>query len=99
MLSWMLFAITDLSQIATYLGRLFPFFGGEWLPISDFLRLGQQFGLFIVLGILVSTSWFMRCWDHIRQTRWGTILLLILFWLGVYYLSAGLNDPFLYFSF
>lgn len=98
MLSWMLFAITDLSQIATYLGRLFPFFG-EWLPITDFLRLGQQYGIFLVLGILVSTSWFMRCWDNIRQTRWGTITLLVLFWLSVYCLSAGLNDPFLYFSF
>jgi len=99
MLSWMLFAITDLSQIAVYLSRLFPFFAGEMLPGADFLRLGEQYGLFVVLGILVSTSWFMRAWDHIRQTRWGTIVLVVLFWLAIYYLSAGLNDPFLYFSF
>lgn len=99
MLSWMLFAITDLAQIAVYLSRLFPFFSGTMLSAFDFLRLSEQYGLFVVIGICVSTARFMRVWDHIRQTRWGTIILLVLFWLAIYYLSTGLNDPFLYFSF
>ncbi len=99
LLSWLLFAITDLTQIGVYLGQLFPFFGAGALPLDDFLRLGQQYGVFVVLGILVSTSGFMRIWDRIRQTKWGAVILLLLFWLSVYVLSAGLNDPFLYFSF
>lgn len=99
MLSWMLFAITDVSQIVSYLGRLFPFFGAEAIPITDFLRLGQQYGLFLGLGVLVSTAWFMRAWDKWRCSSWMNVVLLALFWLAVYYLSAGLNDPFLYFSF
>lgn len=99
MLSWMLFAITDITQIPNYLARLFPFFGGEPIAMSDFLRLGQQYGIFIGLGVLASTSWFMRGWDRLRSSRWSTAILFVLFWLAIYYLSAGLNDPFLYFSF
>ena len=99
MLSWMLFAITDLSQIACYISRLFPFFGGAAVSAADALRLGKQYGLFLLLGSFLSTSWFVRWWDKIRQTKWGTMLLFLAFWLVVYCLSAGLNDPFLYFSF
>jgi alginate O-acetyltransferase complex protein AlgI len=99
MLSWMLFAISDVSQIVCYFSKLFPVFGTMDIPATDFLRLGKQYGLFVMIGIAVSTTWFMRWWDKIRQTRWGTILLIVIFWLAVYYLSAGLNDPFLYFSF
>lgn len=98
LLSWMLFAITDLSQIGCYISRLFPLFG-EQVYATDFLRLGKQYGLFMLIGIAASTTWFMRWWDKVRQTNWGTIFLFFIFWLAVYYLSAGLNDPFLYFSF
>lgn len=99
MFSWVLFAIPELSQIGVYFGRLFPFFGGQVLPVADFLRLAKQYGLFVLIGILLSTSYFMRWWDKLRQTRWGTIILFLVFWFAVYDLSAGLNDPFLYFSF
>lgn len=99
MLSWMLFAIPDMSQIGYYISHLFPLFGTIEVPPADFFRLAKQYGLFVVIGITVSTALFMRWWDKIRQTRLGTIILFLIFWLSVYYLSAGLNDPFLYFSF
>jgi alginate O-acetyltransferase complex protein AlgI len=99
MMSWMLFAIPDIAQIGCYFTRLFPFFGGSVLHAGDFIRLGGQYGLFVVIGIVVCTAWFMRWWDKIRQTTWGTMILFGIFWVAVYYLSAGLNDPFLYFSF
>lgn len=99
MLSWMLFAITDLSQIAVYFGRLFPFFGAELLPTSDFMRLGAEYLPFLLMGALACTAWFMRSWDKLRVSRFATPVLFLLFWLSVYCLTAGLNDPFLYFSF
>lgn len=99
MMSWMLFAIPDISQICCYFTRLFPFFGSYHASAVDFLRYAQEYGLFLMIGVVVSTGWFMRWWDKIRQTNWGTMILFGVFWLAVYYLSAGLNDPFLYFSF
>lgn len=99
LLSWMLFAITDLSQIATYLGRLFPFFSGSSVSFADFLRLGMEYWPFLLGGVLASTARFIRIWDKVRTTRWAVPVFFLLFWLSIYCLSAGLNDPFLYFSF
>lgn len=99
MISWMFFAITDLSQIGVYLLRLFPFFGGGIGAVSDVLRLGKEFGLVILIGVLASTAPFMRWQKKLRLTPIGTILLFLLFWVSCYYLSTGLHDPFMYFKF
>ena len=99
MLSWLLYAITDLSDIGMYLSRLFPFAGGEALFVSDVLRFLPRFGPLLAVGIFASTSPFARTWDRLRSKPVASIILLVLFWLTVYCLSAGLNDPFLYFSF
>lgn len=98
--SWMLFAIPDLGQIGVYLSRLFPFFGsGVAVSAGDFLRLGKQFGVFLVLGLVVSFPGPERLWNRIRTSVLGTILLFLLFWAVVYCLSVATNDPFMYFSF
>ncbi len=98
MLSWLIFAITDLSQLAEYAARLFPL-GGDFGDVSDFLRLGEEFGLLLVVSVFAATPYFLRKWDKLRQTKWATIALLLLFWWVVYVLSVGQNDPFLYFRF
>ncbi len=100
LISWMFFAIPELSQIGIYFCRLFPIFGTMGIGhAADGLRLFQMAPLPILVGIAISMPWFMRVWDHIRQKWLGTVLLLLIFWLSIYGLSAGLNDPFLYFSF
>lgn len=98
--SWMLFAIPDLGQIGVYLSRLFPFFGGGVaVSAGDFFRLGKQFGVFLILGLVVSFPGPERLWNRIRTSVLGTILLFLLFWAVVYCLSVATNDPFMYFSF
>lgn len=99
MLSWLFFAVTDLSQIGTYLLRLFLFFGGGVGAVSDVLRLGKDYGLIVLIGVLASTAPFMRWQKRLQRTPVGTILLFLLFWLSCYYLSTGLHDPFMYFKF
>ncbi len=98
-LGWMFFAITDVSQIGVYVTRLFPFFGHPAGGIKDFLRLAQPVAGSLIVGSLIAFPWFIRVWDRLRQGHVGTICLLVIFWLSAYCLSAGLNDPFLYFSF
>lgn len=58
-LTWMLFAITDLSQIAVYIYRLFPFPGrpGEFTYYAgDFLKYGRLYAVSICTGLI-----FMTC--------------------------------------
>ena len=99
-LTWLLFAVPDVGQIGIYLTRLFPFFGGGIaVNRGDFLRYGKQFGLFLVLGFLLSRAWPERRWVRIRSSAVGTAVCLLLFWVAVYYISVSVNDPFMYFSF
>ena len=99
-LSWMLFAITDFSQLGLFFSRLFPLngsfsgpFPGDWLePLKDY-------GPLLAAGVLFCTPLPAKIWGKIEKTLLGPVILLAIFWGAVYCLYRGLNDPFLYFRF
>lgn len=99
--TWTLFAITDLSQLSLFLGRLFPFFTSAAAPVFryDFLKYIKEYGVLLLCGLLFSTKLPAKLYKKINDNWVGTLLLLILFWASVYCLYIGLNDPFLYFRF
>ncbi len=100
-LTWLIFAITDFPQMALYFERLFPFLPGEpYLIIEgDWLTLGKQYGLLLLVGLLFCTKLPERLYHRFKNTFVGTVVLLAVFWGSAYYLYLGLNDPFLYFRF
>lgn len=100
-LSWMVFAITDMGDLVTYITRLFPFLGHATGTVyhGDFLKNLHDFRFIIPAGFLFSTTFPARLLKQIYDTRLGSILFLILFWASIYLLWTGLNDPFLYFRF
>ena len=98
-LSWMLFAIPDLGQLGVYAQRLWGGFSAAALAGGDFVRYGGQYGLLLVLGLILCMPGPARLWRRVRHTPLATGFLLVVFWACCYCLSAGLNDPFMYFSF
>lgn len=100
LISWTFFAITDLGELFTFFGKLFPFSGNSKgvLP-NDYIYHGKSYIVYIIVGILASTPIFNKIWTRIRNTHIGTVILLIIFWLSVFCLSVGMNDPFMYFNF
>ena len=100
LISWTFFAITNLKELFTFLGKLFPFFGAsEAVFAQDYIYHGKSYIIYIIIGILASTPLFDKLWKRIRNTHLGTIFLIIVFWLSVFCLSVGMNDPFMYFNF
>lgn len=99
-LTWMLFAITDLKQLKIFAGRLFPVFaaGGTVFP-GDYLKYGKRYGIVLLVCLLFCTGWPQALYARVRNTLTETIVLLGVFWVSVYFLYIGLNDPFLYFRF
>lgn len=96
LLSWMLFAISDLERLWVYIGRLFS----EWSWTSpDFLRYLGQYGLLLLVGVVLSVPGPAKLWKRIKCSPLGTIILIAVFWAAVYCMAAGQNDPFMYFSF
>lgn len=100
-LSWLVFVITDLSQLGIYLQKLFTFFGnaGTVLFQGDYLKYGKTYGIYLVLGILFATGVQEKLLKKNKNRLWVILLLLALFWASVYCMYLGMDDPFLYFRF
>ncbi len=99
--TWTLFAITDFTQLGIYLGKLFPFFNTSTATIFeyDYIKYGKIYGLLLIIGVIFSTKLPLRLFEKIKDNIIGTSVLLVAFWVSVYLLYIGLNDPFLYFRF
>ena len=100
-LSWLVFVITDLSQLGIYLQKLFPFFGstGTVLFQGDYLKYGKTYGIYLVLGILFATGVQEKLLKKNKNRLWVILLLLALFWASVYCMYLGMDDTLLYFRF
>ncbi|MBE5947905.1 MAG: MBOAT family protein [Lachnospiraceae bacterium] len=103
-LSWALFAITDFSQLAVFFGRLFPFITSaesQQLVIYryDFIKYAKEFGMLLVAGVFFSTEFPYKLLKKYKDSIFETVFLLAAFYIAVYCMYKGLNDPFLYFRF
>lgn len=101
-LTWMIFAIGDPGQLAVYFQRLFPFLeGGKDVMYfaGDYLKYGRLYGISLAAGLIFMTGWPRRLYDRYRNTLVTAVILLAVFWVSVYCIQMGENDPFLYFSF
>jgi alginate O-acetyltransferase complex protein AlgI len=99
-LTWVIFAISDLKELAAYFSRLFPFFGaGTAVNRGDFFKyLGIYWPFFLAALILcLPVTYNMLVWK--RKTVPVVVLLLIVFWVSVYFASISAGNPFMYFSF
>lgn len=98
LLSWVPFAIGDWNQMLTFLSRLFGIGAAPANP-ADYLTWGKGcFGL-LAMGVLLATPFPGKLWSKIRHTLAADVLLVVLFWIVIYFISTAAQDPFLYFAF
>ena len=101
-LSWLVFAVEDLAQLAVYFLRLFPFLArpGRFSYFEgDFLKYGQIYGFSLAAGLIFMTDIPERIYEKYRDTFGSALILLCIFWLCVYCMKRGMDDPFMYFRF
>lgn len=99
-LTWLIFAVTDLNRIGVYLSRLFSFgSAASGLYAQDYIKYGKSFGPLLLVCFLFCTPLPRRLYKKYSHTLIVTLALLAVFWLSLYCLYIGLNDPFLYFQF
>ncbi|MBQ1290164.1 MAG: MBOAT family protein [Lachnospiraceae bacterium] len=99
-LTWMVFAISDLQQLAVYFGRLFPI-GGSFAGANatDFAKYaGQYWPMFIASVILCIPKVYQFAVDH-RRKWYMVLLLLVLFWVCIYTSVNSAANPFMYLTF
>ena len=100
-LSWVVFAITDLKQLGIYFGRLFPFIGGAGVAVNaqDIVKYLQDYGIFFAAGILLCIPAVFDFLEKHRKNPLVILLLFIVFWCCVYFLSCSEGNPFMYLKF
>lgn len=101
-LTWLLFAVADLSQITVYLGRLFPFLGNHGAAnyfAGDCLKYASAYAVSLCAGIIFITPLPRNLYRRWKDSPATAFILLVVFWGCVYCMKMGLDDPFLYFRF
>lgn len=99
--TWIVFAITDLKELAVYLSRMFPVFGAVQGNVNgaDFIKYGKMFWPLFLLGWFFSRPWAESWYRKTKENPLWTAVWLAVFWVCVYYLANTSGNPFLYFSF
>lgn len=98
-LTWTCFAVTDLQDLFTYLGRMFGILSGVRVNETIFMTLLGKYGFTILIGILFCTKKAHQCYKKWKDSYLGMITLAILFWVSVWYIHMMGDNPFLYFRF
>lgn len=99
--TWVVFAITDLKQLAVYFGRLFPFLGGGGIAVNstDIVRYGQNYGVLMLVGVILCIP---AVFDTLLKHRKNIVVVLLLaavFWYAVYFVASSAGNPFMYLNF
>ncbi|MCR4658277.1 MAG: MBOAT family protein [Lachnospiraceae bacterium] len=93
-MSWVIFAVTDLTELSVYYSRLFGGFAGE-----DILYYLRNYGFIMGVGILLSTPALKGFYNRIKDGLLGAVLNMGLLVACVAYLADAGFNPFLYFRF
>ncbi len=99
-LTWVVFAISDMTLLQTYFARLFPFFGvGIAINHNDIFKYLGTYGILTAIGLVLLVPKVFDFMESKRKHPFAVIVLFILFWACVLSLSNAAGNPFLYFRF
>ena len=97
--TWMCFAITDVKELAVYLGRMFGQMPQYTVMPNDWRVALQNYGGLFVLAFAASTPLVMRLYRRWKESAVVNVLLALLFWICVWRIMEEGSNPFLYFKF
>lgn len=98
--TWVVFAVTDLGQLALYLERLFPFAGGGIaVNPNDIVKYLGMYWHYLLIGIIWCVPAVSRFFHRHRKHPLAIILTAAVFWLSVYCIVSMENNPFAYLKF
>lgn len=98
--TWVIFAITDMGQLAGYLGNLIGYHREEILVgVTQLIRYLKEYGLLLIACVIFATPIPGKLYWKWKDRWFMVLLLLLVFWWSVREIALGSNNPFLYFRF
>lgn len=100
-LTWVAFAVTDIKQLGVYFTRLFPFIHQTGVTINhlDYIKYLNDYWPLFLLGIFFATPLPAAFYKVVRKKWLGSVCVVVILALSMYYLAISTNNPFLYFNF
>ena len=99
-LTWVVFAVTDMGQLAAYLGNMFGIHSTEILVgTQQLMRYLKEYWVLLLACIVFITPFPAKIYHKFRDRWFSVIVLLLIFWFSVHEIMVGSNNPFLYFRF
>lgn len=98
--TWVIFGITDMGQLAGYLGNLIGYHREEVLVgMTQLLRYLKEYGMLLVACVIFVTPLPGKLYWKWKDRWFMVLFLLLIFWWSVREIVSGSNNPFLYFRF
>lgn len=98
-ITWMCFAITDISQLQVYLGKMFGLSCGMSVGNRDWQKALWDYRYLFGIAFLCCTGLVQKVYDKWKDSVVVKLLLAILLWFCVGRLIVEGNNPFMYFRF
>ena len=98
LLSWVPFAAGNGNEMVSLLGRLFGL-SGVTLNSMDFIYSGTDYVAVMAAGVIFATPMPRKLWEKIRHSFAADLVILVLFWIVIYFISTAEQDPFMYFQY
>ena len=98
--TWVIFGITNMGQLAGYLENLAGFHREEILVgTTQLIRYVKEYAPLLITCVLFITPLPGKLYWKWKDRWFMVLLLLAVFWWSVYEILTGSNNPFLYFRF
>ncbi len=99
--TWVAFAVSDVTQLGIYLCKLFPFVGecGRVLNAGDYIGYLWDYKYLLVAGALCVTLVPKAFYKALDKQIAENVTAIVILGVSVYYLAVSQNNPFMYFNF
>lgn len=97
--TWMCFAITDISQLQIYLGRMLGFTQGINVKGNDWMGALKNYGPLFAVCLFSCTPAVKKLYRKWKEKIPVLLALGVLFWICIWRITVEGNNPFMYFRF
>lgn len=98
-ITWVCFAITDVSALQIYLGRMFGLAEGINVYVKDWQNALSTYGVLLIICFIACTPLIKMIYQKIKNNILGWICLGTLFWICVWRIIVQGENVFMYANF
>ena len=101
-LTWVVFALPNMQDIATYFSRLFPFFAdntASFVNTKDVIRALHDYWYLLIACVMFCLPFPSRWYEKHKNSKLVILGLVLIYLMSVYKMQTQTSNPFLYYQF